>query len=488
MATEETTLAEVFKAAGYRTGIFGKWHLGDTYPGRPIDQGFEESLVHLSGGMGQVGDVTTYFKGDSSYYDPILWHNGQQEDYQGHCTDIFAEGALHFIQVKSDQPFFCYLSFNAPHTPLQMPEEYYDQYAEIDPSRGFAEGEEHINQMTERDKEDARKVYAMVEQIDYQVGKLLEEVSRQEPNRETIVIFMTDNGPQQRRYTAGRRGLKGSVYEGGINVPLLVRMPGQAGRQTIEMPVAHFDLFPTILEITGIQIPEGLGLDGVSFSPLMESDKEQVVNFENRSLMSYWTRKYPERYRNMAVRRGDWKLVAFADYDATLEDFELYNLKIDPSEKVNLIDEEIDIAQDLREELERLLVDLLGSEHLKNPPYIVVGTAMENPVILNRNDAGGERGIWAQEEIYGEWRVAFEEGCYEVLVDFVTPVEAGGRMVVETADGVFTKQVNEVKGGNVVELRDLCMEEWKGAMRVTYWIEGRQILPFSMEWRANQNN
>ena len=485
LAGEETTLAEVLQSKGYRTGIFGKWHLGDTYPSRPIDQGFEESLVHLAGGMGQVGDVTTYFNGDSSYYDPVLWHNGQREAYEGHCTDIFAEGALNFIQEESDQPFFCYLSFNAPHTPLQVPQTYYNRYAGIDPSEGFAEGEEHINQMTERDKEDARKVYAMVEQIDEHVGSILAAVERMRAERETIVIFMTDNGPQQRRYTAGRRGLKGSVYEGGINVPLLVRMPGQEEQLTIDDPVAHFDLFPTVLEMIGRDTPDSLELDGRSLMPLIRGDLGGKEVLQQRSIFSYWTRKFPERYRNMSVRKGDWKLVAFADYDAKLEDFELYNVKNDPSEKGNVIKEEGEMGQLLRGELETFLDELLDSEHLQNPPYIEVGTEWENPVILNRNDAGGERGIWAQEEIHGEWRVSFEEGCYEVLVDFIAPVETGGRMVIETADGVFTKQVKEVKGGNVVELKDLCMGEWMGALRVTYWVGGRQVMPFSMEWKRD---
>ncbi len=122
MAANEVTIAEMLKQAEYKTGIFGKWHLGDNYPSRPMDQGFDESLVHLSGGMGQVGDFTTYFNGDRSYYDPILWHNGQQEAYEGYCSDIFANKAIAFIEDNYQKPFFCYLSFNAPHTPLQVPE------------------------------------------------------------------------------------------------------------------------------------------------------------------------------------------------------------------------------------------------------------------------------------------------------------------------------------------------------------------------------
>jgi len=161
MATTEITIAEMLKSAGYHAGIFGKWHLGDNYPSRPNDQGFDESLIHLSGGMGQVGDFTTWFQGDSSYFDPVLWHNGKQEKYNGYCTDIFAEQAVRFIEKNRQSPFFCYLSFNAPHTPLQVPDKYYQKYKNIDPSEGFENDNRPFPKMNENNKEDARKVYAM---------------------------------------------------------------------------------------------------------------------------------------------------------------------------------------------------------------------------------------------------------------------------------------------------------------------------------------
>ena len=135
------------------------------------DQGFDESLVHLSGGMGQVGDITTWFRGDSSYFNPVLWHNGKQEAYQGYCSDIFTEQAIDFIEKKRGVPFFCYLSYNAPHTPLQAPGEYDQRYAGIDPASGFGSDSRPKPEMSEKDKEDARKVYAMVSNIDDNIGK-----------------------------------------------------------------------------------------------------------------------------------------------------------------------------------------------------------------------------------------------------------------------------------------------------------------------------
>ena len=197
MAPGEITIAEMLKKAGYTCGIFGKWHLGDNYPSRPVDQGFDESVVHLSGGMGQVGDFTTWFQGDSSYFNPVLWHNGKQQKYKGYCTDIFATQAIRFIENHQDQPFFCYLAFNAPHTPLQVPEEYYQMYKDIDPASGFENDNRPFPEMNEKDKEDARKVYAMVNSIDDNLEKLFKKLDDFKIAQNTIIIFMTDNGPQQ---------------------------------------------------------------------------------------------------------------------------------------------------------------------------------------------------------------------------------------------------------------------------------------------------
>jgi arylsulfatase len=205
MAANEVTIAEMLKQANYTSGIFGKWHLGDNYPSRPNDQGFDESLIHLSGGMGQVGDFTTYFQFNKSYFDPVLWHNGKTQAYKGYCSDIFADEAVRFIEKNKNNPFFCYLSFNAPHTPLQVPDEYYEMYKNIDPSKGFEKDERPFPNMTEKDKEDARKVYAMVSNIDDNIGKVLDKLDELNNMHNTQYIIMTYNGPQQRRYVSGMR-------------------------------------------------------------------------------------------------------------------------------------------------------------------------------------------------------------------------------------------------------------------------------------------
>ena len=189
MAASEFTLAEMLKKVNYSTGIFGKWHLGDNYPSRPSDQGFDESLVHLAGGIGQVGDFTNYFKMETSYFDPVLWHNNKQRAYKGYCSDIFTQNAIDFIEKNHDQPFFCYLSFNAPHTPLQVPDKYYQIYKGIDPSEGIDPKLLPLADMNEKSDEDARRVYAMVTNIDDNLNQLFKKITSVGNRREYYSYF-----------------------------------------------------------------------------------------------------------------------------------------------------------------------------------------------------------------------------------------------------------------------------------------------------------
>ncbi|PWJ57779.1 arylsulfatase A-like enzyme [Dyadobacter jejuensis] len=476
MASNEVTLAELLKQADYRTGIFGKWHLGDNYPSRPTDQGFDESLIHLAGGMGQVGDITNYFNGDRSYFDPVLWHNNRQESYKGYCSDIFAEGAIDFIEENKQGPFFCYLSFNAPHTPLQVPEEYYDRYKDVDPSAGFGQG--MVATMTDKDKEDARKVYAMVSNIDDNIGKLLNKLEELKIADNTLIIFMTDNGPEQVRYVGGMRGRKSSVYNGGVRVPFYMRYPARfEGDKAIKTVAAHLDILPTVAQLCNVPLPKDRVIDGKSLVPLMEGKE---VAWANRPLFFYWTRSYPELYQNIALQTEGYKLVGMTDYDAKINDFELYDLAKDPFEKDNIIAQNLDKAKVLKQDMDHIFKELITSKNLVDPQPIVVGSEHENPVILNRNDAEGERGIWNQEEIYGKWKVAVEPGVYNLKFKFIRPVEGGGQMYLETKDGVFQKK-NATKEADTIDMERVSLRAMTGDLVPFYTVKGKRIFPFWVE-------
>ncbi|MDL5514466.1 arylsulfatase [Arenibacter sp. M-2] len=478
MASNEVTIAEMLKQANYTTGAFGKWHLGDNYPSRPSDQGFDESVIHLSGGMGQVGDITTYFKGDRSYFDPVLWHNNQQESYDGYCSDVFTDQAINFIEKNKETPFFCYLAFNAPHTPLQVPDSYYQKYKDIDPTAGFGKDGRPFSEMSEKDKEDARKVYAMVNNIDDNLGKLFKKLNALGLSENTLVIFMTDNGPQQTRYVSGMRGRKGDVYNGGIRVPFYLKCPSLfKGNKDVETMTAHLDVLPTLSEICNVEMPKDRIVDGKSLVPLING---QPVEWADRSLFFYWSRRYPELYNNMAIQKEGYKLVGKTDYNATIDDFELYQLGKDPYEQTNVVKENKALAIDLKKELDKIYNELIISENLVNPPKILVGTPNENPIILNRNDAGGERGIWNQEEIYGYWDTDIEEGFYNITFKFVNPVVAHGKMVLE-ANTLVRQVVNKNGNTDIIRMEKVYFPKMTGKLLPFYAVNNKNIFPFWME-------
>ena len=477
MAPNEITIAEILKQAGYTTGLFGKWHLGDNFPSRPMDQGFDETLMHLSGGMGQVGDVTTYFQKDSSYFNPVLWKNGQKESFKGYCSDIFAANAIQFIEKNKSNPFFCYLSFNAPHTPLQVPDSYYQMYKNTDPSIEFERKNPMHLKMSEQDKEDARKVYAMVSNIDDNIGKLLQKIKDLGIEENTIVIFMTDNGPQQLRFTAGMRDKKGSVYHGGTRVPFFLKYPALTKEsKVIETMSAHFDVLPTLSELCHVGLPKDRKIDGKSLVPLIKGKK---VDWSDRAMFSYWTRKYPELYNSMAIQKSGYKLVGQTNYNASIEDFELYNLKNDPEEIHNVVKENKEIAGKLKTELDRIYQELIRSKNLMIPPKIIVGSKKENPLTLNRNDADGSRGLWDQEAIFGKWNVNILKGRYDFRFKFIKPIAANGDMYLET--NTIINQMKNDQITDVIVMKNISLPEITGELIPYYLTKGKMILPFSVE-------
>jgi len=475
MSNTETTIAEILKEADYSTGIFGKWHLGDNYPFRPSEQGFDESIIHLAGGIGQVGDFTNYYKGNTSYFDPILWKNNKKNQYDGYCSDIFAENAVKFIEKNKNKPFFCYLSFNAPHTPLQVPKKYYNMYKDLDPELGFID-ESLASKMSEKDKEDARRIYGMVTNIDDNVGKVLNKLTELGIEEETIIIFMTDNGPQQFRYNSNMKGLKGTVYNGGTRVPFYIKYAEKfKNSKVISRMSAHIDILPTILELCNLKIPSDRKIDGQSLVPLINSKP-----FNDRHLFSYWTRRFPEKYINMSIQNDNYKLVGNNDYNGKIKDFELYDLIADPLESKNVINQNIEIAKSFKIEMDNSIDDLLSSENIKNPPRIIIGSEFENPTVLNRNDASGERGIWAQNDIYSYWKVNFKKGTYDFKFKFKDSITSKGTLFTEINNRVYSKKTEKVVY-STLEMNDISIENSEVDLISFLKLNNKKIFPFWIE-------
>ncbi len=386
---DEVTLAETLAAAGYRTGIFGKWHLGDNAPLRPIDQGFQEALVIKGGGIGQPSDPP----GGSSYFDPVLQHNGRAERVQGYCSDIFAQAAIDFVSVASERPFFAYLAFNGPHEPLEAPEPELSEYRGMNLAlREFPGLGKRIPPEYESPADSVARVYGMITNIDKNVGKILKALDDRRLAGDTIVVFLTDNGPAAVRFNAGLRGWKGSVYDGGIRVPCYVRWPGHLSpRLAVEQIAAHIDLMPTLLDACAVPVPVGVKLDGKSLMPLLRG--MQTAGWPERTLFFQWHHsEQPERDRAFAARAGRFKLlrheiVAGASKPPPLE---LYDMDQDPLELHNLVDQQTDVASRMHRDYLAWFQDVTAERALE-PARIDLGATSENPSILTRQDWRGPR-------------------------------------------------------------------------------------------------
>ena len=391
MHTDEVTLAEVLAAAGYRTGIFGKWHLGDNAPMRPIDQGFSEALVLKGGGIGQASDPP----GGSHYFDPVLQHNGRAETHKGYCSDIFTDAALAFVaDRRDDRPFFAYLSFNAPHVPLEVPESYLKPYAEADLSANrFPRGGYPLPGSTPKDE--TARVYGMVTNLDDNVGRLLAKIDALNLAGETLVIFLTDNGPDQVRYVSGFRGRKTTVYDGGIRVPCFVRWPGKlAPGKVVDRVAAVIDLMPTVLDACGLPRPDGVAFDGLSLWPLL-TGRVSAADWPDRTVCTQWHRgDVPEKYRAFAVRDQRYKLLRReGPRGAAQPPFELFDTEADPYERHDLSAALPNVVERLKKDYSTWFDDVSRTRGYDPPPRIHLGSPRENPTTLTPQDWRGS-GYW----------------------------------------------------------------------------------------------
>lgn len=417
MDPDEVTIAEVLSKAGYATGIFGKWHLGDNYPMRAIDQGFDHAVVHLGGGLCQPSDWI-----GNTYFDPILKHNGKSEKFQGYCTDIFADAAIQFAEDNKDKPFFIYLATNAPHSPLQISEQYVAPYKAM----GL--------------KDRTARVYGMVTNIDKNFGRLLAKLKELGVDDNTIVIFMTDNGPaslESDRYTAGLRGRKGQVYDGGIRVPFFIRWPnGFKGGRAIDRIAAHIDVMPTLLDACGVDSPAGPSLDGVSLMPLLRGGK---MNWPDRTLYFQWHRgDQPELYRCFAARNQRYKLVQAGKtngkWSADQAKFELFDMSRDPFERNDISAKQPEIVSKMKSDYQAWFRDVSRTRGYA-PPRIYLGTPHENPTTLTRQDWRGAKG-WSDKDL-GYWQVKVARaGRYAVTLRLSSPpkTEAVARFRIRNVD------------------------------------------------------
>ncbi|UCG87890.1 MAG: arylsulfatase [Gemmatimonadota bacterium] len=440
MDAEEVTIAEVLQSKDYSTGIFGKWHLGDNYPMRPQDQGFDEVLVHRGGGIGQPSDPVG---AEGKYTDPILLHNGELIQTQGFCTDVYFDYALEWIEERheSGEPFFAYIPTNAPHDPFHdVPEDLLAEYRRMDLSDDqFPQYRGHP--LPSRDDLDIRaRTYAMITNIDDNIGRLFDSLETLDLIDNTIVVFLTDNGSSGRRYIGGFRGGKSSVYEGGIRTPLLLHWPPRlkAGFMS-DRVTAHIDVMPTLLDMLNIEPPEAVQLDGRSFFDLATGESTE---WPARSLVIQTHRgEVPVRYHHFMIRDDRWKLVHHSGFGREKFEgelnLELYDLLADPYEEFDVAAEFPEVVARLRDEYDRWFDDVSSTRPDNyGKMRIHVGTHHESPTVLTHQDWQQiNRFSWGSAEAIGFWDIEVTaDDSYDILVRF--PKAVSGGLVTLSVDSV----------------------------------------------------
>ncbi len=333
------TLTQLLKSAGYTTGIFGKWHLGDEAEHQPNRRGFDEVFIHGAGGIGQTYVGSCGDAPGNTYFNPAILHNGTFEKTKGYCTDVFFAQATAWIdqQREAGRPLFAYITPNAPHAPLDCPPDYEARYTGKVPAN-------------------VAKFYGMITNIDDNFGRLMEKLRQWSIERDTLVIFMTDNGSAtgSQTFNAGMRGAKGTPYQGGTRVPALWRWPaGFAGGRDVKQLTAHIDIFPTLAAITGAEVPIQFAgqVEGRSLLPLL---MDSAADWPDRTLVTHvgrWEKGQANaaKYSTCSIRNSRFTLV---NAKRQGEQWELFDLVADPGETKNVLAEHQTVADELRGKLD----------------------------------------------------------------------------------------------------------------------------------------
>jgi arylsulfatase len=373
---EFPTMGDIFAGSGWSTGLFGKWHLGDTYPYRPQDRGFQESVWFPSSHIGSVPD-----KWKNDYFDDTYIHNGRRQAYTGYTTDVLFQEAMTWMKGEADaaRPFLCYLAPAAAHQPHYVPEKY------LGPVRAALNAaRSKLPALEPAMEEQLVRFLAMCVNIDENMGRLEQFLTERGLRDNTVVIFLTDNGSSfgPRYFNAGMKGGKTTLWEGGHRVPCFVRWPGGALRPAGDVGglTEVQDLLPTLIELLGLKVPVATRFDGMSLADVLRGksavpgDRKLVINFSRMPFNAVQTTP-----KNPAVPRREGAAVLWKHW-RLLEDKELYDLTADPLQAQNVIVSHPDVVATMRSHLDRWWDGV--KEHANDFEASVIGNDAENPVLL----------------------------------------------------------------------------------------------------------
>jgi arylsulfatase A-like enzyme len=448
---DEITMAEVFKKSGYRTGFFGKWHLGDNYPQAPRFKGFDKTVKLGGGGISQGPD----FWGND-YFDDVYFVNGKPVQFKGFCTDVFFDEAMKFIDKNRNEPFFVYLATNAPHSPMYAPDKFSKRF------KGMTYKNYEIDDAT-------ANYYGMIENIDYNLNKMIEFLKKENLYDNTVLIFTTDNGPVtkvgQKIYNAMLKGGKGSYYDGGHRVFFFISYPDGGWKEGVDVKrtTAHIDILPTLIELCSLKKPD-VKFDGRSILPLI---KNPDAEWRERDLVVESQRVHmPVKYRKFSVMNTKWRLAGNQK-----KKFELFDALNDRKEENDLFARKKEVAAGMLESYEKFWDDV-SSENSKLS-RIVIGSPEENPTRLMSHDWFGVKGAWSQrlvrkggtrKEPTGIWKVKVDsDGEYQFSLRR-WPAEADKGI----NDPYIGKGINASKAVLEIEGKHLEKDIPPGAVEVTF--------------------
>ncbi len=416
---DEKTIADAFKAAGYATGAFGKWHNGTQFPYHPCARGFDEYYGFTSGHWGH-------------YFDTVMDHNGQIVEGKGFIIDDLTDHAIRFLEDNRQRPFFCYVPYNTPHSPFQVPDRFYERFPE---SR---------IRLRSRDPElekldETRCVLAMVENLDWNVGRLLEKLDQLNLAEKTIVVFFTDNGPNTWRFNGDMKGKKGSTDEGGVRVPCLVRWPGHIKPGTVIPQIAGaIDLLPTLADMAGIERVGSKPLDGQSVKPLLLATGGP---WPERMIFSHWNKR-------VSLRTQQYRL----DMKGAL-----YDMVADPCQDRDISGEKPELAASLRKAVTEWEEQVLPSIAEDDRPFPIGFD--DHLTILPARDGVSEGKVqrsakapncsyftnWSSTEDRITWDVeVLQAARYEVSVYHTCPAaDVGSTFELSVGEAVLKGQVSE---------------------------------------------
>lgn len=415
---DEQTIADVFQAAGYATGAFGKWHNGTQSPYHPNDRGFDEYYGFCSGHWGE-------------YFDPELDHNGSLVRGNGYLPDACTDRALTFIERHRDRPFFCYVPFNTPHSPMQVPEAYWKKFVNKELTLRAANP-------AQEDVPKTRAALAMCENLDANVGRILKKLDELNLAEDTIVVYFSDNGPNGARWNGGMKGQKGSLDEGGVRSPLLVRWPGQIRpKMRVASITAAIDLLPTLADLAGVRLENPKPLDGVSLKPQLLAN---VAVGADRKIYTFWNGK-------ISVRTPRFRLDPAG---------RMYDMIVDPTQQRDISGEHPQVAASLALGAEQTKREFLVELGKDDRPF-TVGYSRSTPLPARDGVAHGnvQRSApapncsfftrWTSPEDRITWDIEVaQEGRYEAVVSYTCPaVDMGSTVELAFHDSRIAAKVSE---------------------------------------------